>query len=137
MTAEADPSIPAPPPYAPAATGQIGETRSIGTSILLAIVTLGIYCFYWTFTTHEEIKSRSGQGLGGGIGLLIFFFVGFATPFLVGHEVKTMLEGDGRESKVSAMTGFWMLIPFLGPFIWFPKVQGELNDYWRSLGASD
>ena len=129
-------TVPAPPPYAPAATGQIGETRSIGKSILLAFVTLGIYCVYWTYKTHEEIKLRSGQGLGGGIGLLLYIVVGVATPFLIAAEVKTMLEGDGRESRVSAVTGCWILLPLAGPFIWFAKVQGQLNDYWRSLGAT-
>ena len=126
---------PATPPYAPVPSGRLGQPRSIGTSILLAIVTFGIYTYVWTYKTHEEIKQRSGQGLGGGIGLLIYVFVGIATPFVVGAEVEQLLEGDGRESRVSAMTGFWMLIPLVGPFIWFPKVQGQLNDYWRSLGA--
>ena len=129
-------SVPAPPPYAPAGTGQLGETRSIGKAILLAIVTLGIYTYYWTYKTHDEIKRRSGQGVGGGIGLLLWALVGLATPFLLAAEVKTMLEGDGRESRVSALTGLWMLIPLVGPFVWFPKVQGQLNDYWRSLGAT-
>ena len=129
-------TVPAPPPSAPAATGQIGETRSIGKSILLAFVTLGIYCLYWTYKTHEEIKLRSGQGLGGGIGLVLYIFVGIATPFIIAAEVKTMLEGDGRESRVSAVTGCWILLPLAGPFIWFAKVQGQLNDYWRSLGAT-
>jgi hypothetical protein len=135
MTTAAEPPAPAPPPYAPVATGQLGETRSVGLSILWAILTLGIYCFYWTYKTHDEIKRRSGQGLGGGIGLLIYVFVGIATPFIIGSEVKNMLEGDGRQSRVSAATGFWILIPLAGPFIWFPKVQGQLNEYWRSLGA--
>ena len=129
-------TAPAPPPYAPPAPGRIGETRSIGLSILLAIVTLGIYCLYWTYKTHEEIKLRSGQGLGGGLGLLLYVLAGIATPFVVAAEVKTMLEGDGRRSRVSAVTGCWILLPLAGPFIWFAKVQGQLNDYWRSLGAS-
>ncbi len=129
-------TVPAPPPYAPAASGQLGETRSIGKSILLAIVTLGIYCFYWTFKTHEEIKLRSGRGLGGGLGLVVYLLAGIATPFILAAEVKTMLEGDGRESRISAVTGCWILLPFAGPFIWFAKVQGQLNDYWRSLGAT-
>ncbi len=130
-------TVPAPPPYVPAATGQLGETRSIAKSILLAIVTLGIYCLYWTYKTHEEIKLRSGRGVGGGVGLLLYLFVGIATPFLLAAEVRTMLEGDGRESRVSAVTGCWILLPLAGPFIWFAKVQGQLNDYWRSLGATD
>jgi len=39
-----------------AARGPIGETRSIGLSILWFILTIGIYGFYWVYKTHEEIK---------------------------------------------------------------------------------
>ena len=49
-----------------------GNTRSIGLSILWAILTLGIYTFVWTYKTHEEIKRYSGNGVGGVIGFVIY-----------------------------------------------------------------
>ena len=104
-------------------------------SILLAIVTLGIYCFYWVYQTQKEVKDHSGIGVGGGLGLLLYFLIGIVTVFLVPAEINEMMRLTGRESKVSGLTGFWMLIPLVGPFIWFPKVQGQLNEYWESLGA--
>ncbi len=45
--------------------------RDTGTCILLTIVTLGFYTWYWYYKTHEEMKQHTGQGIGGGIALLL------------------------------------------------------------------
>ena len=37
--------------------GPLGETRSIGLSILWAILTLGIYTFIWVYRTQEETQA--------------------------------------------------------------------------------
>jgi hypothetical protein len=44
-------------------------------------------------------------------------------------------ELDGRESPVRGMLGLWFLLPLIGQLVWFSKVQGSLNDYWRSKTA--
>ena len=136
-----------PPPYGPPIYGQPagpwlrgpvgppGRQRSIGVSILLAIVTLGIYTFAWTFMTQDEIRRYSGIGVGGGIGLLIYFFFSPVTWFLVPSEVTQMYEMSGARSPVSAVTGLWILLPLVGPFVWFIKVQGALNTFWASRPA--
>ena len=122
-------------PSGPPGSGQVAKPRSIGVCILLAIVTLGIYAICWVWMTHADLKRRSGMGIGGPLGCLIFVIVSPVTYFLLPHEVRQTLEGDGRPSRVSAMTGFWFLLPLIGHIVWFVKVQGQLNDYWRSLGA--
>lgn len=109
-----------------------GKQRGIGTSILLAIVTLGIYTFFWTYATHKEIKDYSGLGVGGGIGLLIYVVVSPVTWFLIPNDVSQMRQRHGMQSNVSALTGLWVLLPILGAFIWFAKVQGELNEFWAA-----
>jgi hypothetical protein len=119
----------------PAATGTPGKPRSIGTSILLAIVTLGIYTYVWTWKTHEEVKRNSGSGVGGPLGFIIYFVVSPVTFFLLPSEIRQMLERAGRPSRVKGTTGLWILLPVAGPIVWFVKVQGQLNEYWRSLGA--
>src|SRR5690349_23112834 len=45
-------------------SGRKGQQRSVGTSILLAIVTFGIYTLFWTYSTQKEIKDYSGIGVG-------------------------------------------------------------------------
>jgi hypothetical protein len=137
------PTYPAAPPGAPVApaygaTGQVGEIRSTGTCILLYIVTFGIYGLYWYYKVHEDMKRHSGTGLGGGLALVLAFFIGFVMPFITASEIGELYERRGQEKPVSGATGLWVIPGFLiivGPIVWFVKVNGALNDYWRSLGA--
>ena len=146
--AEAPPASPPLTPEAPAAgavlpvataTGAVGQIRSTGTCILLMIVTLGIYGFYWYFKTHEEMKRHSGQGIGGGIALVLAIFVGIVMPFLNSNEVGHLYERRGEKPPVTALTGLWALLLgwffFVGVIVWFVKTNDALNAYWRSLGA--
>jgi len=117
--------------------GPVGNTRSIGLSILWAILTIGIYTYVWTYKTHEEIKRYSGNGVGGVIGFVIYFVLSPVTFFLVPSEVRYMYEDlDGQASPVRGLTGLWILLPLIGNIVWFVKVQGALNRYWQSKGGS-
>ena len=107
-----------------------GKVRGIGPCIGLAIITLGIYALFWTYYTHREIKDYSGLGVGGGLGLLIYVVVAPVTFFLIPNDVNGMLAQHGRTSRVSTLTGLWVLLPLVGPIVWFVKVQGQLNEFW-------
>jgi hypothetical protein len=109
-----------------------GKPRSIGICILLAFITFGIYPFYWVYRTHEELKSETGRGLGGGLGLLIAIFFFPAVYFLVPMEIAAAYEQARKKSPVETITGLWLLLPMLGALIWFIKVQGALNTFWTS-----
>ena len=120
-----------------AARGPVGNTRSIGLSILWAILTLGIYTFVWVYRTQDEIKRYSGNGIGGVLGLVVYLLISPVTWFVVPSEVRYMYEDlDGGSSPVRGITGLWLLLPIVGAFIWFFKVQGALNRYWESKGAA-
>lgn len=117
--------------------GPVGNTRSIGLSILWAILTLGIYTFVWVYRTQDEVKRYSGNGIGGVLGLVVYFLISPVTWFVVPSEVRYLYEDlDGGSSPVRGVTGLWMLLPIVGVFIWFFKVQGALNRYWESKGAA-
>ncbi len=117
--------------------GPVGNTRSIGLSILWTILTLGIYTLVWTYRTHEEIKRYSGNGVGGVLGLVIVILISPITFFVVPSEARYLYEDlDGGESPVRGLTGLWLLLPIVGTFVWFFKVQGALNRYWESKGAA-
>jgi hypothetical protein len=117
--------------------GAVGQTRSIGLSILWFVLTLSIYGFYWVYKTHEEIRRYSGNGVGGVVGLVIFILIAPVTFFVVPSEARYMYEDlDAVHSPVRGTTGLWFLLPIVGHLVWFVKVQGALNRYWESKGAS-
>jgi hypothetical protein len=117
--------------------GPVGETRSIGLSILWYILTLGIYGIYWVYKTQEEVKRYSGNGIGGVLGLVIYLVIWPVTFFVVPSEVRYMYEDlDGGTSPVRGVHGLWFLLPIVGWIVWFVQVQGALNRYWESKGAS-
>ncbi len=117
-------------------TGPLGQRRGIGFGILIFIITFGLYSLYWVFKTQEEVKSHSGQGVGGVLGLVIYIVVSPITWFLVPSEVGKMHTQDGRTAPFTGWTGLWLLLPIIGAFVWFIKVQGALNRYWESKTAT-
>jgi hypothetical protein len=115
--------------------GPIGQVRGTGKSILLAIVTFGIYEIVWFYKVHDEMKRHTGRGLGGVVALILTIFVGFVMPFFTAGEVGQMQELAGRQKTVEGITGLWILLPIAGPIVWFVKTNGALNEYWKSMGA--
>ena len=117
------------------ATGVVGVVRKPIVVLLLSIVTLGIYSLYWQYASFKEMKTYSGEGIGGGLGLLFAFLVGIVNVFMLPFEVGKLYAREGRAEPVTAMTGFWVFLPIVGGIIWIFKVQGRLNDFWISHGA--
>jgi hypothetical protein len=115
----------------------VGEVRGPAFVIVLSIITLGIYFIYWHYKTGEEIKRYSGEGLGGVLWLVIGLVAGFVMWFVAPSEVgNNLYKKDGQTPPVSGTTGFWMLLPLVGFIVWVVKVQGALNRFWESKGAS-
>ncbi|CAN5707627.1 hypothetical protein BH24ACT3_BH24ACT3_14290 [soil metagenome] len=135
------------PPPAPGAYGQpaggwaqggrgaVGEPRAVGKTILLSIVTCGIWTILWTYWNHEELKRYRNDGLGGGLGVVIYIFASPVTWFLMASEVEKMYQEEGQESPVNTMIGLWFLLPIIGNIIWYTKMQEALNDFWMARGA--
>jgi hypothetical protein len=128
------PVPPTPSGLAPS-PGPPGQLRSPVTVILLSIVTLGIYFLYWNYAVFEELKQRTGQGVGGLIGLLLALCISIVNWFLLPAEIGNMYAQEGLEKPVTGMTGFWNLIPLVGGIIWIVKVQNAMNRRWEASGA--
>jgi hypothetical protein len=129
-----------PPSQYLAPPGQVppdisGVFYSTGLTILLTIVTLGIWAFLWTYRTSEDLKRYNGDGLGGVLAIVILLLVSPVLMFTIPNEIKNMYERDGRQSPVSAIWGLWFLLPLIGNIVWYVRVQRALNDFWSSKGA--
>jgi Domain of unknown function (DUF4234) len=134
--ADVSPNGPPPPsaaPYGGALTGTPGHVRNPLAVILLSIITVGIYALYWEYASFKELRDYSGEGIGGWLGLVFAILLSIVNAFVLPFEVGRLYARAGLRSPVSALTGFWVLIPIIGGIIWVVKVQGHLNDYWGSL----
>ena len=126
-------ATPAPPA---AAAGPVGQPRGVAFVIIISFITLGIYFLYWLYKTGEETKRYSGDGLGGVLWLVIGLVIGIVMWFVAPSEVGKLYSREGQHQPVSGVTGFWMLLPLIGFIIWVVKVQGALNRFWESKGAT-
>lgn len=120
-------------------TGPLGQPRGVGFGILLYIITLSLYGWYWAFKTQDELRNRTGEGLGGVLGLVIWILLNPVSAFVIPSEVGKMYAKDGREPPMTGWTGLW-LFPFgfliVPAIVWFVKVQGALNRYWESAATT-
>ena len=115
--------------------GPVGQVRSPVAVIVFSIITLGIYHLYWDYSTFKELKGYSGDGIGGGLGLLFGILLGIVNIFMLPFEIGELYARDGQPEPVSALTGFWVFLPIIGGIIWVFKTQGRLNDFWLAHGA--
>jgi Domain of unknown function (DUF4234) len=116
--------------------GAVGKVRNPWVVIILSIITIGIYGLYWQYASFKEMKDYSGVGIGGPIGLVIAILIGIVNAFLLPAEAGAIYATAGQEKPVRGVTGFWVLIPLVGYFIWVIKVQGALNRLWEGAAPA-
>jgi Domain of unknown function (DUF4234) len=124
--------MPQPPMGTPAPRGPVGTQRSAGLQILLAIVTLGIWTWVWSYMNAEEMKRYRGQGLGGVITLILAILIFPVVWFTLANEVEQMYREDGQEPPITTLWGLWFLLPIIGSFVWYLRMQRSLNEFWAS-----
>lgn len=114
----------------------MGQARPAGTTVLLSIVTCGVWTYVWSFQNHDELQRYRGEGLGGPVALVLAILVNVAIMFTIPMEIEKMYQEEGLPSPVTTTFGLWFLLPIIGNFIWYFKVQEALNDFWVARGAA-
>ena len=117
----------------------LGKPRGVGFGIFLFIITFSFYGWYWAYKTQEELKQHTGEGLGGVVGLVVWILLSAVTGYTIPSEIGNMYAQDGREKPMTGWTGLWYfpgLLLIIPGIVWFVKVQGALNRYWESKGAT-
>ena len=104
--------------------------------ILLTIVTLGIWTIVWSYQNGEEIKQHARTGLGGVAYLFITLLISPATMFLMASEVEQLYRREGKEPPITTIWGLWFLLPIIGNFVWYLRIQRSINDYWTEHGST-
>jgi hypothetical protein len=135
-TASTPPTPPPAPTSSAGATGPLGTQRSIGMTIFLTIVTLGIWTWVWSYQNGEELKRHANTGLGGVAYLLITLFIAPVTMFLMAGEVEQLYRREGKEPPITTIWGLWFLLPIIGNLIWYVRIQKSINDYWTAHGVT-
>ena len=113
----------------------VGTVRSVGLTIVVTIVTFGIWTLVWSYKNGEEVQQYRGDGLGGVLYLILTLVFYPVTMFLLGDEVEKMFKAEGEISPINALWGLWFLLPIIGMFVWYIRIQRALNDFWTARGA--
>ena len=134
----ADASTPWPRSQAGPSEGHepIGKPRSVGLTILVTIVTLGIWTWVWSYMNGEELKTYRREGLGGVGYLLITIFISPITMFLMANEVENMYLAEHEQPRITTLWGLWFLLPLIGNIIWYVRIQGAINEFWQARGGT-
>jgi hypothetical protein len=123
---------PAPEPV----SAPIGKPRSVGLTILVAIVTFGIWTWVWSYLNGEELRNYRRQGLGGVAYLLFTIFIVPVTMFVMANEVEQMYVQAGEQPRITTIWGLWFLLPLIGNIIWYIRIQNAINQFWQARGAT-
>ena len=110
------------------------KQRSVGLSILLTIITCGIYGIYWMVVLNDEINAMSGrQGATSGGTVVLLSIVtcgiyGIYWMYKMGEGIEVIHEAHG-DIRGSAPILYLVLSLFGLGIVSYALMQSELNKY--------
>ena len=114
----------------------IGKPRSVGLTILVTIVTFGIWTLVWSYWNGDELKAYRPAGVGGVLYLVLTLLLAPVTMFLMANEVEQLYREAGEEPQITTLWGLWFLLPLIGNIIWYVRIQNAMNSFWQARGAT-
>ena len=90
-----------------AGLARLGRPRGVIRHIVLFVFTLGIYGWYWAYKVYKAEKTKTADGPGGFLGMLLWILLLPVSAFLVPRAIRRMYERAGMEPTVSTATGLW------------------------------
>ena len=90
---------------------------SLGLQVVLAVVTLGLYTLYWTYSTASQLNNGTNRGLIPLLGLIPL--VNIAAFWQIANAAEAVTD----QSKIV----LFVLFIFVPPLSWF-WVQSGIND---------
>ena len=82
------------------------------------------------------MKRYRGQGLGGGVTLILAIVIFPVVWFTLANEAEMLYREDGQEAPISTLWGLWFLLPIIGSFVWYLRMQRVLNEFWATHGGA-
>ena len=109
------------------------KERNLAVSIILSIVTCGIYGLYWFVKLTDETKYLTGTDGADGIVALLLTLVtcgiyGWYWNYKLGERVDMLKKNRGQESTSSPVRFIILAIFGLG-IVNYVIAQSELNNY--------
>lgn len=106
------------------------KNRDVVTTIILCIVTCGIYAFYWVYVTAQAIEQESDKhDIPAILVLILSIFVGSVGFALFGYSANAGLNairakrGEQEQDNLVA----YIILGFFLPIVVIGMVQSEIN----------
>lgn len=110
------------------------QKRSIGLSIVLSIITCGIYGLYWQYMIANDVNTVSGHTSDTSGGFVILFSIltcgiyNLYWLYQCGVKLDETAEKRGESKKQSAL--LFLLLGIFGlSIVSIAIIQSELNNY--------
>lgn len=109
------------------------KQRDIAISLILSIVTCGIYGIYWFIVLTDDIGDASGdRSISGGMAYLLTFITcgiyGYYWAYKMGKNITIAKENRGIEVNGTDLSVVYLLLYFFGlGIVGYCLMQSELN----------
>lgn len=108
------------------------KERNIAVSIILSIITCGIYAIYWFIVLTDEAKDASGSesATSGGIAFLLTLVTcgiyGYYWAYKMGETISTAKSKNGLEANSNSI--LYLILQLLGlGIVNYAIMQNDLN----------